>query len=195
MNGVELPRDHGYPLRVVVPGHIGARSVKWLAKIIVQRDESPNFFQQRDYRLFVPHVETPTPEQWASSWSLQEYPVQSAILEPRNGDVVGNTVTVRGYALSGGGRRIERVDVSIDEGKTWHTARLFGEMKKPGRVWSWCLWSIVLTDIPSPCNIVCRAWDSAAQTQSQEAAHIWNTRGLLNNSWHKVVVNTSKAKM
>lgn len=51
MNGKPLTRDHGYPVRVVVPGYIGARSVKYLKRIIIQDHESDAYFQQRDYKI------------------------------------------------------------------------------------------------------------------------------------------------
>jgi sulfite oxidase len=50
MNGEPLPRDHGFPLRVVVPGTVGARSVKWLGKIVASDAESQNHWQQKDYK-------------------------------------------------------------------------------------------------------------------------------------------------
>jgi len=54
MNGKELPVDHGFPLRVVVPGTVGARQVKWLQRIILSRDESQSFWQQKDYKTVNP---------------------------------------------------------------------------------------------------------------------------------------------
>jgi len=54
MNGRELPVDHGYPLRVVVPGTVGARQVKWLRRIVLSRDESQSFWQQKDYKTVNP---------------------------------------------------------------------------------------------------------------------------------------------
>src|SRR5205085_266415 len=60
MNGEPLLPAHGYPLRVVVPGYIGARSVKWLSTITVQRDPSANYFQARTYRLFPSRVRSET---------------------------------------------------------------------------------------------------------------------------------------
>jgi len=54
MNGQELPVDHGYPLRVIVPGIVGARQVKWLRRIILGREESQSFWQQKDYKTVNP---------------------------------------------------------------------------------------------------------------------------------------------
>jgi DMSO/TMAO reductase YedYZ molybdopterin-dependent catalytic subunit len=51
MNGKPLTRDHGYPIRVVVPGYIGARSVKYLKTIMIQNHESEAYFQQKDYKI------------------------------------------------------------------------------------------------------------------------------------------------
>ncbi|CAM8965357.1 unnamed protein product [Rhodiola kirilowii] len=56
MNGETLNRDHGYPIRVVVPGVIGARSVKWLDSINVIAEECQEFFMQKDYKMFPPSV-------------------------------------------------------------------------------------------------------------------------------------------
>lgn len=54
MNGEPIPRDHGYPVRAVVPGHVAARSVKWVEKVIVSSDESDSHWQQHDYKGFCP---------------------------------------------------------------------------------------------------------------------------------------------
>jgi hypothetical protein len=54
MNGAPIPRDHGFPVRAVIPGHVAARSVKWLEKVIVSEDESDSHWQQHDYKAFCP---------------------------------------------------------------------------------------------------------------------------------------------
>ena len=56
MNGAPLTRDHGYPIRVVVPGYIGARSVKFLKAIRIQDKESSAFYQQHDYKILPENV-------------------------------------------------------------------------------------------------------------------------------------------
>jgi len=79
MNGKPLNRDHGYPLRVIVPGVIGARSVKWLETIIVSKVECQGFFQQRDYKMFPPWVDWNTIK-WESRRPLMDFPVQVNVL-------------------------------------------------------------------------------------------------------------------
>ncbi|NXU92197.1 SUOX oxidase, partial [Xiphorhynchus elegans] len=70
-------------------------------------------------------------------------PVQSAITQPRPGAAVPpGDLTVKGYAWSGGGREVVRVDVSLDGGHTWQAAELAGERAAPGRAWAWVLWEL-----------------------------------------------------
>jgi len=66
----ELPPDHGYPVRVVVPGITGARSVKWLRRVIASREESKSHWQQRDYKSFSPSVDWDTVD-WSSAPAIQ----------------------------------------------------------------------------------------------------------------------------
>ena len=120
MNGKELTRDHGYPLRVLVPGVAACRSVKWLKSIEAHAEESTSFWQQNDYKSFSPNVDWDNVD-WTSSPAIQNMPVTSAITEPAPGRVHevprdGDDdlrVPVKGYAWSGGGNGIVRVDVSV----------------------------------------------------------------------------------
>ena len=68
LNSKPLPRDNGYPLRVIVPGVIGARSVKWLRSIRVRKGESPGFYTKKDYKIFPASVQT---KKWADSKWLE----------------------------------------------------------------------------------------------------------------------------
>jgi hydroxyacylglutathione hydrolase len=186
MNGKPLPPAHGYPLRVVVPGYIGARSVKWLSQITVQQQPSTNYYQARTYRLYPKRVRSETTRE--HGFSLGETPVNSVICEPREGEVVsGPTVRIRGYAITGGTREIERVELSLDRGETFVTADLLDG----GHAGAWRLWEAELEVGHGPAELVVRAWDSAASTQPESAEGIWNMKGYINNSWHRVCFSVS----
>jgi hydroxyacylglutathione hydrolase len=186
MDGKPLPPAHGYPLRVVVPGYIGARSVKWLSQITVQEQPSTNYYQARTYRLYPKRVRSETTRE--HGFSLGETPVNSVICEPREGEVVsGPTVLVRGYAITGGTREIERVELSLDRGETFVTADLLDG----GQAGAWRLWEAELEVGRGPAELVVRAWDSAASTQPESAEGIWNMKGYINNSWHRVCFSVS----
>lgn len=198
MNGEALPEDHGFPLRVVVPGTVGARNVKWLGRIIVSDEESKSHWQQNDYKGFSPSTDWDTVD-YKSAPAIQELPVQSAITVPADGAVVDRgdeEVTIKGYAWSGGGREVVRVDVSIDGGNTWKIAQLKRSDKEaeaappPGQAWAWKLWELTvpLPDDMKEMDIVCKAVDSSYNMQPDTILPIWNLRGVLSNAWHKVKV-------
>eukprot|EP00899_Mesostigma_viride_P022847 jgi/Mesvir1/3747/Mv15022-RA.1 len=196
MNGQELLPDHGHPLRVVVPGVIGARSVKWLTSVTVQREECQGFFQQNDYKMFPPSVNWDNVK-WETSPPIMDFPVTCAICDTNGGQTVspGSKVCVQGYALAGGGRTIQRVDVSPDGGATWVPAKILpaklpdgaaceGSCEGTSRLgqWTWCLWRVEVVLNP-PCTLVAKAVDSACNTQPERVDTIWNLRGVLNNAW------------
>lgn len=194
MNGEPLPADHGYPVRLVTPGITGARAVKWLKKVIPSRRESQVLWQQRDYKSFNPGV-GPDDVDWSSAPAIQDTPVQSAITDPPSGAIVEDgeeDLTVRGYAWSGGGNGIVRVDVTLDGGATWTSADLqqHDRPQKRGSAWAWTLWEASLplkdADRSKPLEVAVRAIDGSYNTQPEDCAPIWNVRGVLNNSWHRV---------
>ncbi len=180
MNGEPLQPVHGFPLRVVVPGYIGARSVKWLAAVSAQATSSSNYFQRRAYRLFPPDVATPT-DGSGEGIELGEFSVSSAFCRLIAVDRPRSAVLAEGYAVAGGERTIERVDVSLDGGATWAIATLLGP-RAPG-VWRW--WQAALHGDGGDAVAVVRAWDSAANTQPEDSARIWNPKGYMNNAWHR----------
>jgi sulfite oxidase len=181
MNGAPLPPEHGFPLRVVVPGYIGARSVKWLGEIEVREEPSDNYYQARAYKLFPPHV-GPQDADWPRGLMLGELSVTSAICAPADGaEVPAGRVTVRGYAMAGGERTVERVEVSADGGGRWVVAE---HERAPAGAWS--LWRAEVELAAGGHELVCRAWDSSAHTQPEGAAALWNFKGYMNNAWHRV---------
>ncbi|XP_043704204.1 sulfite oxidase isoform X1 [Telopea speciosissima] len=201
MNGEPLNRDHGYPLRGIVPGVIGARSVKWLDSINISAEECQGFFMQRDYKMFPPSVNWENIN-WASRRPLMDFPVQCAICSLEDVDVVKKgKITVAGYAVAGGGRGIERVDVSIDGGKTWLEVARCQKPDVPyvaddicSDKWAWVFFKAEV-DIPRKAEIVAKAVDVAANVQPEDVAVIWNLRGVLNTSWHRVKVRVSHSNL
>ncbi|XP_035231745.1 sulfite oxidase-like isoform X2 [Stegodyphus dumicola] len=197
MNGKELPRDHGYPIRVVAPGIVGARNVKWLGKIIVSEEESNSHWQQNDYKGFSPSTNWDNVD-FKTAPAIQELPVNSAICKPSDGSSVmlqNGLIKVEGYAWSGGGRKIVRVDVSADGGKTWHVADLQQDSSPLYKCWAWTLWRVsvpVEMSSNSEVQIICKAVDSSYNVQPDSFPPIWNLRGVLGNAWHKINVKVQK---
>jgi sulfite oxidase len=194
MNGEDLPRDHGFPLRVIVPGNVAARSVKWLRKIVISDEESLSQWQRRDYKCFGPNV-GPNPD-WSKAKSIQEMPITSAITSISNASshVSSNSnreaskpISVEGYAYSGGGREIVRVDVSIDGGRTWDQAELIDDQMKGSKAWCWKRWrySGLKRDVGKTAVLV-KATDEAYNTQPENYESIYNVRGNLATAWHRI---------
>lgn len=182
MNGHPLPREHGAPLRAVVPGHIGARSVKWLERITARREPSRNFFQATSYRLLPPEAD-PSRAGPGDGLALGPIALNSDVLEPADGrSVPAGPVEVTGYALAGGDREVARVDVSADGGRSWQQAELLGQ---PTR-WAWTHWRTTLQLPPGTHEVTARAWDTCAATQPEQPGPLWNPKGYVNNSWARI---------
>ena len=198
LNDEPLPADHGYPLRVVVPGNVAARSVKWLSRIRLSEEESQSQWQQRDYKCFGPNV-SGDPD-WTTAPAIQEVPVQSAITSLRNISAQSQSdrkllhsygleedgIAVEGYAFSGGGRRIIRVDVSANDGKTWQQAELLPNEDLGAKAWAWQRWRWILPRSQAGKCFVVKAVDEAYNTQPGEYEANWNFRGNLTQAWHRV---------
>lgn len=188
MNGEVLSVRHGYPVRVVVPGVAGARAVKWLNEIAVQREESENHYQHYDYKVLPEDVETmeqAKKEVWDSVAAVQDMPVNSVIALPESQSTVqcdaDGAVVVAGYALPGGeDGPIVRVEVSTDCGQSWQDAKLLTHLDESK--WSWKLWEARVQLQPgSGHNIYSRATDKGGNTQPKQST--WNVRGVCYNGW------------
>ena len=202
MNDEPIPRDHGGPVRLIVPGYTGGKNVKWLTGINISDEPSHSTWQRGvAYKGFSPNVksfESLSQDQKNSSFTAEELPVQSFITDYK---LIENKskLKVKGIAYSGGGRNIVRVDVSLDKANNWHTAELLtGCNQPPYSSWAWTFWEIEIpvnkNDIGEIENIICKATDISYNTQPQESRSIWNLRGIFNNSWHKVVFKPDKMK-
>ena len=184
MNGEDLPLAHGCPLRVIVPGYIGARSVKWLSEICVQEDPSENHFQQVGYKLFPPHINMYNVD-YADGMQLTKLPVNSVIVRPQDRSLLpAGKIAVEGYAMSDGEHEITWITVSADGGETWQRA----DFLNPPQLWTWQLWRAEFELPPGQHELVVRAWDSAANSQPETIASVWNFKGYVNNAWHRVKV-------
>ena len=187
MNGEPLTEEHGFPLRVVTPGYAGVRSPKWLASITVQDRPSDNHIQQKEYKLFPPDMTKET-EDLSKGVTINDMPLNSAILEPAEGDMLkpGKTA-VRGYAIATG-TPIRRVEVSADGGGSWREARLEAHPDAP---WSWTFWTADMDLRAGPAQLVVRAFDDAGETQPSDAESIYNFPGYLCRAWHRVDVRVA----
>lgn len=182
MNGQPLPQVHGAPVRVVVPGYIGARSVKWVERVTIQAQPSDSYFQATAYRL-LPAEADPSAAGPGDGLALGPVAVNADILTPAEHDRIrAGPVTVAGYAFAGDDRYVARVDVSADGGRSWRQARLD---EQPGP-WSWRRWRATLDLPPGPAQVTARAWDSAAGVQPENEAHLWNPKGYGNNAWARL---------
>lgn len=182
MNDKPLTADHGFPLRSVVPGYIGARSVKWLSKIVVSDRPSPNHFIADVYKL----VDTGDLLEVAENAPIYRMPLNSAICTPTAGTALNaGRVAVTGYALPPGvpGVSIRKVEVSADSGRSWADAKL----TSPASEFCWQLWSAEIALTSATKELIVRATDSRGEAQPETVR--WNAKGYLFNAWHHVPVN------
>ncbi|KAI0925853.1 hypothetical protein AcV5_008469 [Taiwanofungus camphoratus] len=178
MNGRPLSPDHGYPLRAVVPGYSGVRWVKWVDRIAVTQRESPNFYQQKDYKVLPVKVQTHEMADSESWWSrippLQANPLNSAIATIKFAPPA--FLHVKGYAVRGPSGQVAKVEVSVNEGRTWEPAMITYQEGS----WSWTLWEarIDLGEMSGEKHgrIWSRATDESGETQQPDMD--WNLRGV-----------------
>ncbi|KAE8725037.1 Nitrate reductase [Hibiscus syriacus] len=204
-NGERLTPDHGFPVRMIIPGFIGGRMVKWLKRIIVTTKESENYYHHRDNKVLPSHVdsELANAEAWwyKPEYVINELNINSVITTPCHEEILPinswttqRPYTLRGYAYSGGGKKVTRVEVTMDGGESWHVCTLDHPEKgnKYGKYWCWCFWSleVEVLDLLGAKEIAVRAWDETFNTQPEKL--IWNVMGMMNNCWFRVKTNVCK---
>lgn len=191
MNGEPLAAAHGYPLRAVVAGYIGARSVKWLSEIAVRRKPSDNHFQTHEYKMYPASAE-PGESDPEEGEPLGDLPVNSAICRPAQNELVSSgPIRVAGYATTGGERGIERVEVSADGGESWKTADIT-QSEDPR---AWVFWE---TEVKPglekrKVHLLVRARDTVGRIQPASPQQTWNPKGYVNNAYHRVGIRRTGA--
>lgn len=181
MNGGPLPPDHGFPLRTVVPGYVGARSVKWLGRIVVSDRPSDNHYVANAYKL----ITTGDRAVLSAAKPIYAFPINSAICIPAaDAAVTSGGLAVHGYALPPGhsGRTIDRVEISTDGGKHWQNT----ELMSSAREYCWCLWKATVSIDSSTQQLMIRAIDSSGAIQPETAN--WNMKGYLFNAWYRTEI-------
>jgi sulfite oxidase len=183
MNGEPLPAVHGGPLRAVVPGYIGARSVKWLQHVELRAEPFDGYFQATAYRLLRPG-ERPAP---GRGIELGEILLNADVLSASSASPGSGSLELWGYALAGGGHSVARVEVSWDGAATWREAQLLDDLGP----WAWRPWRLRVDLQPGEHQILVRAWDTSGATQPESPATLWNPKGYMNTAWGRMQVTVS----
>ena len=180
VNGEPLPPQHGYPLRLVVPGWYGMTHVKWLASIRVIDREFDGWQQSVAYHLRQSEEEIGTPVTRIQPRALMVPPgVPDFFTRIRHLDA--GPCRLEGRAWSGWAP-IERVEVSVDDGETWEDAELGSAPSE----FAWRAWTFDWDAIAGEHVLCCRASDGAGNSQPDGPP--WNFDGFCNNAVQQVQV-------
>jgi sulfite oxidase len=185
MNGAPLPKHHGSPTRVLVPGWVGSASCKWVTEIKVLESEFVGTFMNPGYR-FPNHALQPgeslKPE---DTHPLTALNVKSVIAGPLNGaKLKAGPISVHGAAWAGEAD-VVKVEISTDDGASWNTAKLGNEHAH----YAWRLWSYEWKASPGDHKILSRATDNRGRTQP--ATPTWNPSGYLYNAYDQVTIHVA----
>ena len=180
MNGAPLQPQHGYPLRLVVPGWYGMTSVKWLTRIEVINEPFDGYQQMRTYRYAQSADDVGDPVDEIRVRSLMAPPgvpdflTRTRLVEAGSHRVVGKAWASR--------MKVSRVEFSGDGGQTWTDA----ELGSPVGDFAWHSWSAQWEAMPGEHVLCVRATDEAGNVQPSEQP--WNYQGMGNNMLHRVEV-------
>ncbi|TGZ77134.1 molybdopterin binding oxidoreductase [Ascodesmis nigricans] len=212
MNSSPLTVAHGFPLRIVIPGILGARWTKWLTHLRISPTESPNFYQQRDYKILPPHVRSKPAalKYWPLIPALQHLPVNSIVATPSSNSTIPTThpLIVSGYALpSGDDGPVVNVDISLDGGRYWKQADIIfpsasERASDPQKYkWCWAIWrcEVDISELRGAWKaygdgsrrgrILSRARDMEGNVQDDTVP--WNFRGVAYNAYDHELKNKS----
>jgi len=184
MNGATLTKHHGYPVRALTPGWIGAASCKWLAEIRVLDKEYEGNFMKPGYRMPVNPV-TKGGDIIGDTTPITGLNVKSLITHPQDGMKVkaSHAVQISGVAWAGEAD-ITAVEISEDAGRTWQQTQLGRDQSK----YAWRLWQYVWRPAqPGEYTLMARASDNKGRTQPDDPR--WNPSGYLWNGIQRVRVH------
>jgi DMSO/TMAO reductase YedYZ molybdopterin-dependent catalytic subunit len=184
MNGEPLPPQHGFPLRLVVPGWYGMTNVKWLERIELVDTPFAGYQNAWSYRLRQTEDEEGVPLNRMQPRSLLAPPGVPEFMT-RERMVAAGEVLLEGRAWSGLAP-VESVEVSSDGGETWSAAALEPDGGEP---WAWRGWTYRWDAEPGEHVLCCRARDAAGNEQPREPA--WNLGGYANNAVQAVRVTVT----
>jgi DMSO/TMAO reductase YedYZ molybdopterin-dependent catalytic subunit len=180
MNGGPLPPQHGFPLRLVVPGWYGMTNVKWLTRITVLEEPFTGYQNAVGYRMYAPDgtpgepITRMLPRSLMVPPGVPEFMTRERQMEP-------GPVTLTGRAWSGRGP-IERVEVTTDGGDTFADATL----DPPLGPHAWRGWRLAWDAPPGEHELASRATDAAGNAQPLDPA--WNLKGYSNNAVERIRV-------
>jgi DMSO/TMAO reductase YedYZ molybdopterin-dependent catalytic subunit len=166
MNGSDLPPEHGFPVRAIVPGWYAMASIKWLQRVIVTDRPFAGYYQTLDYAYWqrTDYGYWQRGERIAKLTPLTEMQVKAEIARPAEGETVpaNASVRVRGAAWTCDAE-IAKVELSTDGGATWNQAKLIGDSNTN----AWRLWEF---DWQTPAQagkqtLIARATDSLGRSQ------------------------------
>jgi sulfane dehydrogenase subunit SoxC len=182
VNGQPLPPQHGFPLRLVVPGWYGMTNVKWLARVTAVGEPFAGYQQAEGYRLRADDEDPGTPVSRILPRALMVPPGIPDFMTRRR-YVEPGPCPIEGRAWSGLAP-VQAVEVTADGGHDWHSATLDAESL--GR-WAWRRWSWTWEPgAPGDYELWCRARDTAGNEQPVDQA--WNLKGYANNAVQRVPV-------
>jgi DMSO/TMAO reductase YedYZ molybdopterin-dependent catalytic subunit len=183
LNGMPLPPQHGFPVRLLVPGWYGMASVKWLVSITAVTEPFAGYQNTQAYRL------RQQPDEPGDA--LHRIMVRSLMMPPglpeffsRARIVSPGEHTLSGRAWSGHGP-IREVEVSIDGGRSWLDAEIDQPTLGPS---AWQEWRTRWQAEPGEYELCCRATDTEGNRQPLHAHETWNLGGYANNAVHRIAV-------
>jgi len=178
MNGAPLPLENGFPARVVVPGFYAMDSVKWIEKLEVLEEPDNSFFTTHRYLRQTRGISADPPVRVA------DVRIKSIIAKPVEAAVIrGTAIDIGGYAWAGR-ERIKRVEVTLDDGKSWRQAQLLNESDLN----NWVAWRFLWEHPPAGVQtIAARAFGAAGAAQPSIRSGAREDKYEL-NQYHQVTV-------